>query len=804
MESADFKVRAGEVDSMITKVQLKNWRSHLDTELNFSDGTNCFIGNVGSGKTTIMDAICFGLFGTFLQLQQKKLKLEDIIMKKPVLKDQAEVTVYFDVDGTEWSIKRTVTKGKSTAELRKEGELIEGPQSSKVTEEAEKILKMNYELFSRAVYSEQNQLDMFLTIPKGQRMKKIDELLAIDKFEKARTNTRALKNKCLSFMSEKEDLLKNLEADESLRKIEIIQREFSELKEREDGLNKQLEEVVRRKVGTARDLMIMKEQQRKMQTIEEEVKKYRALTELTEADLEKLKTDLVEFAEKTIEELNDEDKVVSEDIERLNFSIADERSNLDKLREEYAEENARINMIEEERLPKAKQEADELEAITEKLKRNPLRKIEAELKSSQKDMEKTQLNTQKSLAKISELEDSIHELGLAGSSCPVCSAKLTESKKSSLLAKNKKLLEELGKTVESSKKTVEKLQEEISKLNLKFREAERLEERLEQVKDSGKQLKALTKELDNLKDKVKVFTNQRKMFEKNIELLESNSTALKKRQYDIKQVISKKEEANIKLDRLKEYSQRLSQLSAEKEMMSSFSLSVLEKIEKDYQDVIGLEKELQTRLSNQADIVREKQRLLNEIESKKKVLEGYRLEIKRSEAISEQLQLLEISLEATQEQLRKDFVTAVNEAMQSIWPELYPYKDIYSIKLGIEEGDYVLQLQDSTGWVTADGVASGGERSIACLALRIALSLVLAPSIDMLVLDEPTANLDSRTVEVLANVLRDRITNFVEQVFLITHDSALENAVSGYLYRFEREKERDGFTKVSLITGPES
>ena len=144
-----------------------------------------------------MDGICFGIFGTTLQLQQKKIKLEDIIMKKPVAKDQAEVTVHFDVDGTDWSVKRTVTKGKSTAELRKDGEFIEGPQPSKVTEEVEKILKMNYELFSRAVYSEQNQLDMFLTIPKGQRMKKIDELLAIDKFEKARVNTKTLKNKCL-------------------------------------------------------------------------------------------------------------------------------------------------------------------------------------------------------------------------------------------------------------------------------------------------------------------------------------------------------------------------------------------------------------------------------------------------------------------------------------------------------------------------------------------------------------------------------------------------------------------------------
>ena len=93
-----------------------------------------------------------------------------------------------------------------------------------------------------------------------------------------------------------------------------------------------------------------------------------------------------------------------------------------------------------------------------------------------------------------------------------------------------------------------------------------MEERFEQIKDSGKELKSLTKELGDLKDKVKVFINQRKMFEKNIEMLESNQNGLAKRQEDIRRVLSKKEEADAKLERIKEYGQKLAQLSAEREI----------------------------------------------------------------------------------------------------------------------------------------------------------------------------------------------------------------------------------------------
>ncbi|MBU0586228.1 AAA family ATPase, partial [Candidatus Micrarchaeota archaeon] len=37
---------------MLTSISLENWRSHLNTNLNFKKGTNLIIGIMGSGKSS--------------------------------------------------------------------------------------------------------------------------------------------------------------------------------------------------------------------------------------------------------------------------------------------------------------------------------------------------------------------------------------------------------------------------------------------------------------------------------------------------------------------------------------------------------------------------------------------------------------------------------------------------------------------------------------------------------------------------------------------------------------------------------
>ena len=129
---------------MITKVRLKNWKSHLDSEFDFAGGVNALVGINGAGKSSVLDAISFGFFGTFPNHINRKVGLDDAIMSKPVQKDEAEIIVEFFSGGKRYSVLRKIKKGKGTiqAEIREDGRLVEvNPES--VTAHIERILQID-------------------------------------------------------------------------------------------------------------------------------------------------------------------------------------------------------------------------------------------------------------------------------------------------------------------------------------------------------------------------------------------------------------------------------------------------------------------------------------------------------------------------------------------------------------------------------------------------------------------------------------------------------------------------------------
>ncbi len=72
------------------------------------------------------------------------------------------------------------------------------------------------------------------------------------------------------------------------------------------------------------------------------------------------------------------------------------------------------------------------------------------------------------------------------------------------------------------------------------------------------------------------------------------------------------------------------------------------------------------------------------------------------------------------------------------------------------------------------GVLSGGEKN------RIALALLFTKNVDILILDEPTNDLDIPTI----NILEEQLTNFPGAVIIVSHDRYFVDKIAKKLFIF--------------------
>ncbi len=768
---------------MISKVILKNWRSHFRSELEFSEGTNCLIGRMGSGKSSVMDAICFGLFGTFPALQQRKIKLEDVVMKKPKRQLSGEVEILFDINNDTYSVKRTIEKGRSSSELRKNGQLIEAPQSQKVTEEIEKLLKMDYDLFTRAVYSEQNQLDMFLTIPKGQRMKKIDGLLKLDKFGKARSSAISLLNRFESALEEIEKFMDNSEAENVKKQVIELEHEIEEEKKNAEEMRKKIEFL-------DKQIKTKKEEAMEYESKEKEITRMNIELTALIAENKMLKAE-IDDAEKLLSRygnIEDSEKSAYEKYKLTKSRIEAMRSEIEAMQKEFTEKSVTLESL-KKKFSELEISKNELEKIREKLNEDKYRHAKRNFEECSNKINEKKVLIKSIDAKISELGKSTRELEKSGSHCPVCYQNLTEQAKKEIIERNNNLASDLNSKKAETEKELIELMKQMSEFELICRQADAYEKRLAAIGDvEGEYIRVA----ENIKTIEEFIAGKKPEIDRKKTLFEQERLNLEKIQEEIsvlRSLIEKSMEAKKKRDKHNENMEKINELQ-KKISLISFDKDKLNSIRKEIESLLSEKASVSGRLESVNIVYLEKQKRIDELKKKSEILEKYKTEYRKTKGIIEQLKLLEKALLTTQIQLRKNFVTTINQVMHEMWQEIYPYSDFSSVRLAVN-GDYVLELEDMNGWVSVDSV-SGGERSIACLVLRIAFALVLAPQLRWLVLDEPTHNLDSKAVSELARILKEKISEYVDQVFIITHDPALENAVSGCLYKFEK----DDFTRA--------
>lgn len=802
---------------MITKLRLKNWKSHENSELEFSAGTNGLVGIVGSGKTSILDAICFALFGTFPKLQLKKLKIEDTIMKKPEVKNSAEVELAFELDGKKFAVKRMIERDKGTSycEFKEDGRIIESPSTKNVTAAVERALKVNYELFSKAIYSEQNSIDYFLTLGKGQRMAKIDELLMIDRFEEARANAVKLANRIIERKLAKQSAADRVNVAEAERQIAELAKAINDFDMQRAMFRNELAETLRSKLASESEATELRNVREQLEKAKRDYAAVEASIGATMESVERMERALEEFYEqagKPEAEMKAEDMAAitaavenyAKHISEMNDFLHIKQAEYDMAQRELSKSKASIGFLRDEKIARLDKEFEEklaAKAELERLRDRTGDNVSEQLKENAAKLQRLVEELAAAKARISDLHEQMAKLSTLEGVCPLCGSGLSSEKKKFIIIEKTREVDGLKEKVQKAADEKIATEERTGQLELA---AKKLDELLKEIAD----LDAVNEELAKSKQ---MLAEQSESLERTSAQFEALAEEMGIVRKELDAATTEKQRLEIVTAQMKDYKrqkQRIAELQSERDRTKAAVYELeertpagrLEEAERALRTLAAKEREIETKIISAEQLAKEKQARMDEYAHAVEAVRKEKEEVARLEKLAADLKVFAEALKQTQAGLRKEFVEAVNYTMNRLWQTLYPYQDFIGIRLGIEEGDYVLQLQErSLSWVNVEGVASGGERSIACLAMRIAFALVLVPHLRMLVLDEPTVNLDANSVKVLTDTLKEGIAEFIDQCFVITHEEALEEAVTGKLYRLERDKAKDEVTRVVAL-----
>jgi exonuclease SbcC len=399
------------------------------------------------------------------------------------------------------------------------------------------------------------------------------------------------------------------------------------------------------------------------------------------------------------------------------------------------------------------------------------------------------------MAEKNEVEKSLDELKEAGEKCPVCESRITEEKKKGLIDHRLRHIGDIDLRIHEVKERLAKENakaEEFRKSVLEYAELKRdlkdLDSLKEKIIDDDEKITLLMKEVKGIVHEIR----KKEKDEKNLRLLLEKMRLRASKAGDM---LKDKEELDILAKEKRELRKELTGLAKQiKVFEKKLHGKDIKSMRLQLQEANRKSGSMETKIRDMAEMLKDKKSVYREVEEQAATLARYRKDSERYGKITDSMDIFISVLRSTQDHLRDEFLRNVNSVMNDVWDELYPYGDFSEIRMLVDK-DYVLQLRGSKGWMNAE-IVSGGERSLACLALRIAFSLSFTPNLRWLILDEPTHNLDANAIEHFGSVLKDRMENIIEQVFLITHEERLSDYITGYTYKLERDKEADGVTKI--------
>ena len=736
---------------MIKKLILENWKKHEFLELDFSKGVNVIVGEMGTGKSSILQAINYCLFGNFNELKSREIKTDDLIMNG---KDECNIKLYFD----EYIIERSIKKGKTTeANIRNNKENLAGPSTVEVNNYIEEKLKINEDVFLKAIYSSQNDIDTILKVTPTNRKKIIDELMNLTEFEIVRKNAVSLINKLNNQKEIYKKFLDEFNQKDLFNHKEITLKKIEELNINKVEFEKNIPELKNNYIIIKDKLNLIQDKKYKNKSLTESLNKLKSKIMTINIDEETPEIDFefeIKKLDNNIINLKQDSKQIHSLLEQLsNEKITYEKNllNMNNLIDNYKKE---MNYFEKN--------YSEYSDINFYEINNNYQKLYSELIEIKRNFESSKI-------KLVSLRDSLDRLNNMESKCFVCDNIIDEENKKSLISRRKS---EIAITLMKQNELTEKIEnseEKTSNLKKYIDIEEQYKNNLDNYNSVKINLSKIENEITNIKNKIFEIDKNIVDNKKNVvdveKLLEHNELHLKK-------LYQKKENINKKIE-FNNINQEIKLL--EKELLNlDFNPNLLDILSSEFETISNDMAKSEYKLKQFDNDIKIHIERLKTIEEKFNSYDDLNLKLKNIMNKINFLIILKNKLFESQELLRDDLILAVNEELSNIWIDLYPYDNFTNLRIMPINNDYFVQLKEYKGeWKNIVGYASGGEKMLSCISTKIAFSKILSPSVGLIILDEPTHNLDNNAVNNFISIINNNIKSQINQLIIVTHDNRL-------------------------------
>ncbi|WP_348612077.1 DNA double-strand break repair ATPase Rad50 [Halobaculum rarum] len=403
------------------RLRLRNFKPYADTDLRLSEGVTVIHGLNGSGKSSLLEACFFALYGS------KALDgtLEGVVTNGA---EESEVELWFSHDGRSYHVRRELKRygdqiQTTTCTLDSDDETVHRDGATDVRAFVSDLLRMDAEAFVNCAYVRQGEVNKLINATPTERQDMIDDLLQLGTLEEYRERAGDARLGVEDVRSTTRGALESVEQQVDAKEDRDLHGRLNSLKSTLSEVTEKIEnyEQQREKASStreeARDVLDEYEERREELTeLESDIEELEATIREDEAEREQLADriadlrDRVDDAEATLEERLSAVVVDDADPETLDARREQLDDREDDVREELRETRSQVNALTNQAENLAEKAEDAAERAAEKRTRA------AELDGDAEAAAETLAEREESLA---ELETEREELRAEFDDAPV-------------------------------------------------------------------------------------------------------------------------------------------------------------------------------------------------------------------------------------------------------------------------------------------------------------------------------------------------------------------------------------------------